>query len=220
MPDEQNPLQRARPAAPAMPPFRGHAPAVRPASASKAPGSGRVARPVIAVRPAKAQQAELPEPAAAEILPLVSVEAPPAQPPERSEPALILEPPGAEVMPSHATSVLPPGPLPTLAPEAWGTYAPPAEAPVPAGDAEGTAAAAPLIGLPDFDDAGQPHGAVQSPVVPAVEASTSQRHAAAVLERIAANIRAGTLAVDGVDPAATDPAALAAVLASLLREPR
>lgn len=140
--------------------------------------------------------------------------------PEPSALPLVLEPPGAEVMPPHVTSELPPSAVPTLSPEAWGTYAPPVEALQSAVEARDSATAQPVAGLPYFDDAGQPHGAVQSPVAPATESSESQLHAATVLERVAARIRAGRLAVDGVDAAAGDPAALAAVLASLLRHQR
>lgn len=153
-------------------------------------------------------------------MPVAGVEEPAPVQPEPSAPALVLEPPGAEVMPPHVTSELPPSAVPTLSPEAWGTYAPPVEALQSAVETPDSAAAQPLAGLPYFDDAGQPHGAVQSPVAPAMESAESQLHAATVLERVAACIRAGSLAVDGVDATAGEPAALAAVLASLLRHQR
>jgi hypothetical protein len=217
MPDEQNPLQRARPAAPAMPPVRGHAPAVRPAFAPKAPGSGRGAPPVIAVRPAKTQQAEAAEPPVAAVIPVARVEAPAVAPLEPPVPALVLEPPGAEVMPPQPASELRQAPGPILAPEAWGTYARPIEPSHGSVQPQEGASAQPLAGLPYFDDAGQPHGAVRSPVA---EDSDSQLHAAAVLERIAAGIRAGSLTVDGADASASEPATLAVVLASMLRQQR
>lgn len=218
MADEQNPIQRARPAAPAIPPFRGHAPAVRPALAPKAPGDGRGAPPVVAVRPAKTQAAPAADQPAGETATEVAIAAPIVAPPEPQIPALVLEPPGAEVMPPRDAPQLPAQAASSLAPEEWGSYAPPAAASGVSGLPEQDAGAQPLAGLPYFDDAGHAHGAVQSPVaLPAEEADAGQ-HSAIALERIAARIRAGTLVVPASDASTSEAATLAAVLASMLRK--
>lgn len=218
MADEQNPIQRARPAAPAIPPFRGHAPAVRPALAPKTTGNGRGAPPVVAVRPAKSQAAAVAEQPAGEPTTAVAVAAPLVAPPDPQIPALVLEPPGAEVMPPRDAPQLPAPAASSLAPEEWSSYAPPAVGPGVSGQHEQDAGAHSLAGLPYFDDAGHAHGAVQSPVAsPAEEADAGQLTASA-LERIAARIRAGTLVVPASDPSTSEAAILAAVLASMLRQ--
>ena len=212
MPDEQNPIQRARPAAPAIPPFRGHAPAVRPALAPKAPGAGRGAPPVVAVRPAKT--VAVAEQPAGE----TATEGGVVAPPEPHVPALVLEPPGAEVMPPRdAPQPLAPA-ASSLAPEEWGSYAPPRAASGASEQPDQDAGAQPLAGLPYFDDAGHPHGAVQSPAAAPAEAADAGQHTAIVLERIAARVRAGTLAVPASDASTSEAAILAAVLASMLRQ--
>lgn len=218
MADEQNPIQRARPAAPAIPPFRGHAPAVRPALAPKAPGNGRGAPPVVAVRPAKTQAAAIAEQPAGETAREVAVAAPIVAQPEPQIPALVLEPPGAEVMPPRAAPQFPAPAASSFAPEEWGSYAPPAAAAEVSGQPEQDAGAQPLAGLPYFDDAGHAHGAVQSPVAPPVEEADAGQHTAIALEHIAARIRAGTLVVPASDASTSEAATLAAVLASMLRQ--
>ena len=218
MPDEQNPIQRARPAAPAIPPFRGHAPAMRPALAPKAPANGRGARPVVAVRPAKRQAASVVDQPAAATASQVAVAAPIVEPPEPRIPALVLEPPGAEVMPPRDAPQLPAPAESSLAPEEWGTYVPPAAAPGASEQPEQDAGAQSFVGLPYFDDAGHAHGAVQSPVAPPVEEADAGQHTAIALERIAARIRTGTLVVPALDASTGEAATLAAVLASMLRQ--
>ena len=145
----------------------------------------------MAIRPAKVQ-AEAPDVAEQAVATVMTDAGASATDVVQSQPStqpLVLEPPGAEVMPPHV-------PL------------------------EARTAAQPLAGLPYFDDAGQSHGAVQSPTAPAAERAGPQLHAATTLERVAAAIRAGTVAVDGVDASEGEPATLAAVLASLLRQQR
>lgn len=216
MSDEQNPIQRVRPAAPAIPPFRGHAPAVRPALAPKAAGTGRGAPPVVAVRPAKA--VSVAEQPAGETAMEVGVAAPIVARPEPQIPALVLEPPGAEVMPPRDAPQLPAPAASSLAPEAWGRYAPPGAAPGASEQPDQDTGAQPLAGLPYFDDAGHPHGAVHSAAAPPAEAADASRHTAIVLERIAARVRAGTLVVPTSDASTSEAATLAAVLASMLRQ--
>lgn len=199
MADEQNPIQRARPAAPAIPPFRGHAPAVRPALAPKAPGNGRGAPPVVAIRPAKTQAAAVAEPPASGTAADIAVASPLVASPEPQLPALLLEPPGAEVMP-------PPRKGPQLS------------APVMSPEPQRDAGAQPLAGLPYIDAAGYAHGAARSPVAPPAEAAHAGEQIAIALERIAARIRAGTLLVPSSDPSTSEAATLAAVLASMLRQ--
>jgi hypothetical protein len=129
--------------------------------------------------------------------------------------------------------------------EAWGVYAPPpakvrkpeppsaAVTEVPEGaalpfppfdstagvDAQPHEAAQALEGIPYFDAGGGQHA-----VPDAVAPRTSGRmhrvefNLADVLERLAAQLRNGDITVPDVDPLAGDAAALAALLASLLRQ--
>jgi hypothetical protein len=129
--------------------------------------------------------------------------------------------------------------------EAWGVYAPPpakvrkpeppsaAVTEVPEGaalpfppfdstagvDAQPHEAAQALEGIPYFDAGGGQHA-----VPDAVAPRTSGRmhrvefNLADVLERLASQLRNGDITVPDVDPLAGDAAALAALLASLLRQ--
>lgn len=219
---DEIPLPRARPAAPAIPPFRGHAPAARPALVPKVPAARRGAPPVVAVRPAKTEADTLSRPEAAVGMPDVESTAQAPAPAPAAPPSLVLEPPGAEVMPPTAHQIAEPTSetfaVAAPAHESRGPHAPAIAKPGSRESSADTADAEPLAGLPYFDDVGQPHGAVQSPVS---DAPTVRDDAglgtALVLERIAARIRAGALSVSLADGEAGEAETLAAVLAGMLR---
>lgn len=157
----------------------------------------RGAKPVVAVRPPK------PEPAANEQEPVATSE------PEAAPVASL--PPAVAPPPPEAFGTL-------VTPEQFGSYAPPAPDALAAPDA-GATSDLPLLGLPVFDGMGGqvvqegPPPAVATPALPPTEHS-----AAAVLDSIAARIRAGTLVVPEVQLVDGDAAALATVLAALLRQ--
>lgn len=92
---------------------------------------------------------------------------------------------------------------------------------MPTGDvAAPEEAAQALSGLPFIDESGAQHEAQLHPPVlrPSGKVHRVDFDVAAVLESVAARVRAGALDVRDVDPAAGEAAALATVLAALLRQ--
>jgi hypothetical protein len=89
-----------------------------------------------------------------------------------------------------------------------------------AADAAPEEAAQALSGLPFIDESGAEHEAQARPAVmrPSGKVHRVGFDVATVLESVAAQIRAGNLEVPDVDPTAGDAAALATVLAALLRQ--
>jgi len=245
MADEQDNPKRPRPASPAIPPFRGGAqrapsslgggksapPFVgsRPASspprspndsAAAASGAAPPARP--ASRPAPVPAAPVPTapvPADADrsrlqpeswgtyqppALPRAARDAHPAAPAESQQPSAEL--PWLDTSAGELPATAQPLPFPPFDTGAGEAAGP-----------EETAQA--LAGLPYFDGDGDQHSGRE----PAAARGSGKMHrvefdVADVLERIASRIRDGDLAVTNVDPVAGEGAALAAVLAALLRQ--
>lgn len=153
-------------------------------------------------------------------VPGVGLDAGPATATDAGVPGLILEPPGAEVMPPMPAPAAVHAPAVTLAPESWSTYAPPAPERTPDQLPVASPDSPPLAGLPYFDDTGHPHGAVQSPAPASSGEALPALGAAGALERVAGRIRAGSLLVPGLSAEAGEAETLAAVLASMLRDRR
>ena len=236
MADEQDSPKRPLPAAPAIPPFR--RPGVQPHAPSPLGETRRSAPPFVGARPA-ASPPRVPNDSAARdsaALPARPASPPPAapldgerlhlepeawgayQPPVQarpaasalSEPPAESQPPSAELPWLDVSAEQVPGNAPTL--------------PFPPFDAgtgeearpEETAQA--LAGLPYFDGEGDRHTGHE----PAPRSSGKMHRVefdlADVMERIARRIRDGGLAVPNVDPLAGEEAALAAVLAAMLRQ--
>ena len=236
MADEQDNPKRPRPASPAIPPFRG--------GAQRAPsslGGGKSAPPFVGSRPANSPPRSPNDPAAAE-----SGTASPARPASRPAPVpadpdhrsrLQPETWGTYQPPAQSRTVRdahPAPPVESQQPSAelpWldtSAGEPPATAhplPFPPFDAGPGEAAGPeetaqaLAGLPYFDGDGDQHSGRE----PVAARGSGKMHrvefdVADILERIASRIRDGDLAVTNVDPVAGEGAALAAVLAALLRQ--
>lgn len=206
MADQQDSSARARPAPPAAPPFRG--PAARsPLPSAGAPMARKAPPPFVGSRPATSQlrpaadtPAEAPVSAA-------------ATPPPNDLPSG----PSGDVVQTVVN-------LPWLD-TSVGETAPPTDVlPFPPFEHAATDDAAPeesaqaLAGIPYFDVDGDQHVAGEQP---ASRASGKMHRVefdvATVLERVASRVRSGELVVPNVDPFAGEGAALAAVLAALLR---
>jgi len=237
MADEQDNPKRPRPASSAIPPFRG--------GAQRAPsslGGGKSAPPFVGSRPASSPPRSPNDAAAAEsgaaapVRPASRPAPVPAdpdrsrlqpeswgtyQPPAQSRSARDAHP-AAPAEPQQPSAELPW--LDTSAGELPATAQP---LPFPPFDAGAGEAAGPeetaqaLAGLPYFDGDGDQHSGRE----PAPARGSGKMHrvefdVADVLERIASRIRDGDLSVPNVDPVAGEGAALAAVLAALLRQRR
>ena len=236
MADEQDSPKRPLPGAPAIPPFR--RPGVQPHAPSPLGETRKSAPPFVGVRPA-ASPPRLPNDSAAResaaALPARPTSRPTAapvdserlhlepeawgayQPPAQSRPAVRPQPeaPGESQQPSPE--------LPWLDVSAAQVPGNAQSLPFPPFDAgagedarpEETAQA--LAGLPYFDGEGDRHTGHE----PAPRSSGRMHRVefdlADVLERVARRIRDGGLAVPNVDPLAGEGAALAAVLAAMLR---
>jgi hypothetical protein len=87
-------------------------------------------------------------------------------------------------------------------------------------DAAPEEAAQALSGLPFFDESGEAHKAEAQPHASRLSGKMHRIDfdAAALLESVAARVRSGDIDVGPVDPAAGEAAALASVLAALLRQ--
>ncbi|HWE42738.1 MAG TPA: hypothetical protein VG432_09540 [Gemmatimonadaceae bacterium] len=90
----------------------------------------------------------------------------------------------------------------------------------PGDDAEPAEAAQALSGLPFFDGSGAEHTPDAQPLLPRLSGKMHRIDfdVAGVLESVAARVRAGEIDVGTVDPGAGEAAALASVLAALLRQ--
>jgi len=87
-------------------------------------------------------------------------------------------------------------------------------------DAGPEEAAQALSGLPYIDDSGEAHAPGNAPTLPRLSGKVHRIDfdVAGMLESIAARVRAGDIDVGAVDPGAGEAAALASVLAALLRQ--
>ena len=228
MADEKDSAPRARPFTPPLPPFRGPASAARASINPLTPPEGRRGSLFIGTRtPSKSA---VPQPDAidiAQLAPAPAVE-PPLPVPETAPLGSAgagdgnPEPPRSEAV--AATEAMP-----------W-LFADPATAdrrPTPgvplsvitnaitAGDeAAPEEAAQALSGLPYFDQSGEAHKPEPEPRLPRLSGRMHRVEfdAAGVLESIAARVRSGDIDVGPLDPAAGEAAALATVLAALLRQ--
>jgi hypothetical protein len=241
MADEKDSAPRARPFTPPLPPFRGSAAAARPPINPLTPPESRRGSLFIGTRtPSKSAAPEsdaidigqlAPEPVvevaspAPDAAPLGSADAasPEGASPESGSP----EGPSPELSRSEAVAATEAMP--------W-LFADPATAdrrPTPgvplsvitnaiaAGDeAAPEEAAQALSGLPYFDQSGEAHKPEPEPHLPRLSGRMHRVEfdAAGVLESIAARVRSGDIDVGPLDPTAGDAAALATVLAALLRQ--
>ena len=228
MADEKDSAPRARPFTPPLPPFRGPATAARPPINPLTPPESRRGSLFIGTRtPSKAAEPQsdaidiaqlAPEPeVSAPVAPAPSVEAlgsaeqPAGVEPARSEAVAATEAmPWLFADPSTADRRPTPGvPLPIVP-----------NAVAPGDDAEPAEAAQALSGLPFFDESGAEHKPESQPELPRLSGKMHRIDfdVAGVLESVAARVRAGEIDVGTVDPGAGDAAALASVLAALLRQ--
>jgi hypothetical protein len=228
MADEKDSAPRARPFTPPLPPYRGPATVARPAINPLTPPEGRRGALFIGTRtPSKSAE---PQPDAIDIAqlapePIVASEAPPApaaatlgsgEPPASAEPARSEAVAATEAMPwlfadpSTADRRPTPGVPLSVIPNAI----------VAGDDAEPEEAAQALSGLPFFDGSGAEHQPEAQPQLPRLSGKMHRIDfdVAGVLESVAARVRAGEIDVGTVDPAAGEAAALASVLAALLRQ--
>ena len=223
MADEKDSAPRARPFTPPLPPFRGQASVARSPASSLTPPEARRGSLVIGTRAAPKASVE-PEAGIVEIARLTidpavaeTAAAMPSQPaPADADSPRAQAIAATEAMPwlftDPATADRRPTPVAPLAGIA-GALIPSAD------DAAPEEAAQALAGLPFIDQSGAAH---EAQLHPAVARPSGKMHrvgfdAAAVLESVAARVRAGALDVRDVDPAAGEAAALATVLAAMLR---
>lgn len=235
MADEKDSAPRARPFTPPLPPFRGPATAARQPMNPLTPPEAKRGSLFVGTRtPSKRSEASQAEPQA---------EPQPQQPAATIDIAQFA--PDAVVAQAIVAPAVEAAPVETESPRAdaiaatdampW-LFADPTTADrrptpvaplagiatlVPSGDdAAPEEAAQALSGLPFIDESGAEHDAQLLPAVPRPSGKVHRVafDVAAVLESIAARIRGGTLDVRDVDPAAGDAAALATVLAALLRQ--
>jgi hypothetical protein len=228
MADEKDSAPRARPFTPPLPPFRGQATAARPPINPLTPPESRRSALFIGTRtPSKSAEPQpdaidiaqlAPEPEvshAAAPAPALEALGSPAQPaggePTRSEAVAATEAmPWLFADPSTADRRPTPGAPLSIVPNtiAHGDDAEPAEA------------AQALSGLPFFDESGAEHKPEPQPQLPRLSGKMHRIDfdVAGVLESVAARVRAGEIDVGTVDPGAGEAAALASVLAALLRQ--
>ena len=230
MADEKDSAPKARPFTPPLPPFRGPAAAARtPLNPLTPPESKRGSLFVGTRTPSKAAaepQAETqpaadtidisqlaPETAVSYASTPVAVAAPPVLPESPRAEAIAATDAMPWLFADPATADRRPTPVAPLAGIATSL--------VPSAvDAAPEEAAQALSGLPFIDESGAEH---EAQLLPSVARPSGKVHriafdVATVLESIAARIRAGALDVRDVDPAAGDAAALATVLAAMLRQ--
>ena len=230
MADEKDSAPRARPFAPPLPPFRGPAAAARPPVNLLTPPEAKRGALFVGTRtPSKttagAQIEAQSQAASIDISQLAPEAAAPATPTP-----VAVEATQVEVESSRAEAIAATDAMPWLfADPATADRRPTPVAPlagiatslVPSGeDAAPEEAAQALSGLPFIDESGAEH---EAQMLPAVARPSGKVHrvafdVATVLESIAARIRAGALDVRDVDPSAGDAAALATVLAAMLRQ--
>jgi len=228
MADEKDSAPRARPFTPPLPPFRGPATAARPPVIPLTPPESRRGSLFIGTRtPSKSAE---PQPDAIEIAQL----APDAEPavveaPARAAEALGSAEPPTAVDAARSEAVAATEAMPWLfADPSTADRRPTPGVPLPvvpnsiaAGDdAEPAEAAQALSGLPFFDESGAEHKPESQPQLPRLSGKMHRIDfdVAGVLESVAARVRAGEIDVGTVDPGAGEAAALASVLAALLRQ--
>lgn len=228
MADEKDSAPRARPFTPPLPPFRGPATAARPPVTPLTPPESRRGSLFIGTRtPSKSAE---PQPDAIDIAQLApeqdaagnaapapadealgSREQPAGADPARSEAVAATEAmPWLFADPSTADRRPTPGvPLAVVS-----------NSIVAGDDAEPAEAAQALSGLPFFDESGAEHRPEEQPPLPRLSGKMHRIDfdVAGVLESVAARVRAGEIDVGTVDPGAGEAAALASVLAALLRQ--
>lgn len=221
MADEKDSAPRARPFTPPLPPFRGPATAARPPVNQLTPPEGKRGSLFIGTR-APSKAVVEPQPETIDIPPVAVIPETPASAPLAASSGDVESPrteaiAATEAMPwlfaDPATADRRPTPVAPLAGIATSL--------VPSGDDPAPEEAAQaLAGLPFIDESGAEH---EAQLRPAVSRSSGKVYrvefdVAAVLESVAARIRAGAIEVRDVDPDAGDAAALATVLAALLRQ--
>lgn len=228
MADEKDSAPRPRPFTPPLPPFRGPATAARAPLNPLTPPESRRGSLFIGTRtPSKSAE---PQPDAIDIAqlapePEVAAHAPSAPAIEAlGSPA---QPAGAESARSEAVAATEAMPW-LFADPATADRRPTPGAPLPvisnaiaAGDdAEPGEAAQALSGLPFFDESGAEHEPESPPQLPRLSGKMHRIDfdVATVLESVAARVRSGDIDVGSVDPGAGEAAALASVLAALLRQ--
>lgn len=227
MADEKDIAPRARPFTPPLPPFRGPATTARPAINPLTPPENRRGALFIGTR-TSSKSAE-PQPDAVDIAQLAPepiapapVPAPGAEASGRAEEARQPDSFRSEAVAATAA-------MPWLFADprtADRAHTPGAPIPVitnaigPGEDAAPEEAAQALSGLPFFDHSGAEHTSEAQPRVPRLSGKMHRIDfdVAAVLESVAARVRTGEIDVGTIDPSAGDAAALASVLAALLRQ--
>ena len=230
MADEKDSAPRARPFTPPLPPFRGPAAAARPPINPLTTPEGRRGSLFIGTRTPSKSAA--PQADAIDIAQLAPE--PVAQPvTEQVAPAPHTEALGtaevASTEPARSEAVAATEAMPWLfADPATADRRPTPGVPlsvitntIPAGDeAAPEEAAQALSGLPYFDQSGEAHKPEPEPQLPRLSGRMHRIEfdAAGVLESIAARVRSGDIDVGPLDPGASDAAALATILAALLRQ--
>ena len=226
MADEKDSAPRARPFTPPLPPFRGPATAARPANNPLTPPEGRRGSLFIGTRtPSKSAEPQADAVDIARLAPGPNAAASPAPAEEALGSAEEARQPEA----ARSEAVAATEAMPWLFADprtADRAHTPGAPIPVitnAVGSGEDAApeeAAQALSGLPFFDQSGEEHRANAQPRVPRLSGKMHRIDfdVAAVLESLAARVRAGDIDVGTIDPAAGDAAALASVLAALLRQ--
>jgi hypothetical protein len=216
MADEHEGPRRAKPALPAMPPFRG--PLGVPARSSQnngaTPDSRKAPPPFLGTRPAGGQTRATTDASLETASAPMTVESPMMEiaPPSESTSSATDLPwldtsTDADTPPAREVIAASPEAIPF----------PPYEHAVP-DDAAPAETAQALAGLPYFDGDGDQHErGDQTPIRASGKMHRIEFDLASVLERIADRVRTGSLVVPDVDPLAGEGAALAAVLAALLR---
>ena len=226
MADEKDSAPRARPFTPPLPPFRGPAAAARAPVTPLTPPEGRRGSLFIGTRtPSKSAEPQpdaidiaqlAPEPVAASRATIDAAPAPVAGALGSAEPARSEAVAATEAMPwlfadpSTADRRPTPGiPLSVIT-----------NSIVAGDDAAPEEAAQALSGLPYIDQSGEAHSPEVAPTLPRLSGKMHRIDfdVASVLESVAARVRAGDIDVGPVEPGTGEAAALASVLAALLRQ--
>lgn len=228
MADEKDSAPRARPFTPPLPPFRGPGTAARPPVTPLTPPEGRRGSLFIGTRTPSKSAASQPE--AIDIAQLApEPEVAGGAPPAPAAEALGSGEPAASSVPARAEAVAATEAMPWLfADPSTADRRPTPGAPlsvisnaIPAGeDAAPAEAAQALSGLPFFDESGAEHKPEEQPPLPRLSGKMHRVDfdVAGVLESVAARVRSGDIDVGPIDPGTGEAAALASVLAALLRQ--
>ena len=224
MADEKDSAPRARPFTPPLPPFRGPAAAARPPINPLTPPEGRRGSLFIGTRTPSKSGGSQPE-----TIDIAALAPDPVLPPPAPEPEALGSVETGATEPARSEAVAATEAMPWLfADPATADRRPTPGAPlsvitnaISAGDeAAPEEAAQALSGLPYFDQSGEAHKPEPEPQLPRLSGRMHRIEfdAAGILESIATRIRAGDIEVGPLDPGASDAAALATVLAALLRQ--